>query len=630
MQRLCLLFLLTIISFPAAFVFADEGGQVCSLYYPHIASNFDWETEIAVINTGEARLSGSLTAYSGAGEPVSSKDIDLLQTERKEISVGSFFQRPAEIRYIKFLGQGSCQGYEKFYTSSGEQRAAVPAVHVDENSLVDELNVTHIATSSEWWTGLALVNTTDIRKELTITFNDQSTKKIPLEAGGHWSGTVGSFSGINHEAVESAVISNAKGVIGLELFGTHLSSDTRYLSGILLNNKPTDHLVFSHVASDSKYWTGVVFYNPNNSQVDLTVSPYSDSGAALANQQITLGPGKKYVSTATNLQLPDETAWFSVDATGGKIEGFELFGTRDGKSLAGYKTTTDGLIMGVFPKIDHNGWTGIAFVNSNERPANITLYARDDSFVGINRSESLIVPGHGKFLRLAEELPMLSGSDYITFESDVEIHGFQLNATDGDAMMDALPALPMWIPLSTTSNLPDTGQTICYDMTGPQLDCVGTDQSVCYDTPGIVSSCAGTGQDGEYLSNPMSYTDNGNGTVTDNVTGLIWQQSFDAQAREWDEAVTYCNNYLPDGSSWRLPTVQELQGIIDVESPTGLNSIFSVFDERSAFYWSSTVTANDPNYAWSAGGKGKVWASSKVNDGGCRYFGYCSNVRCVR
>ena len=58
--------------------------------------------------------------------------------------------------------------------------------------------------------------------------------------------------------------------------------------------------------------------------------------------------------------------------------------------------------------------------------------------------------------------------------------------------------------------VPDTGQTLCYDdrqiITCPS---VGLDYY---------------GQDGNYLINPPSLTDNLNGTVTDNLTGLMWEQ----------------------------------------------------------------------------------------------------------
>ena len=71
---------------------------------------------------------------------------------------------------------------------------------------------------------------------------------------------------------------------------------------------------------------------------------------------------------------------------------------------------------------------------------------------------------------------------------------------------------------SAAFKLPDTGQTKCYDTGGTEIP------------------CAGTGQDGAYSINPMSYTDNGNGTVTDNNTGLIWQKQDDGIRYNWYQA----------------------------------------------------------------------------------------------
>ena len=53
-----------------------------------------------------------------------------------------------------------------------------------------------------------------------------------------------------------------------------------------------------------------------------------------------------------------------------------------------------------------------------------------------------------------------------------------------------------------------------------------TGQSTCYDTRGALIKCPGTGQDGDKLAGvapPVPrFVDNGNGTVTDKLTGLIW------------------------------------------------------------------------------------------------------------
>ena len=69
-------------------------------------------------------------------------------------------------------------------------------------------------------------------------------------------------------------------------------------------------------------------------------------------------------------------------------------------------------------------------------------------------------------------------------------------------------------------------------------------------------------------------TDNGNGTVTDNLTGLIWLKNANCfGTRDWATALSYANA-LASGSiaasamarvagDWRLPNVRELQSLID-------------------------------------------------------------------
>ena len=52
-----------------------------------------------------------------------------------------------------------------------------------------------------------------------------------------------------------------------------------------------------------------------------------------------------------------------------------------------------------------------------------------------------------------------------------------------------------------------------------------TEQTICANSTGQVISCAGTGQDGEIQAGgTLSYTDNGNGTITDNNTKLVWEK----------------------------------------------------------------------------------------------------------
>jgi len=70
------------------------------------------------------------------------------------------------------------------------------------------------------------------------------------------------------------------------------------------------------------------------------------------------------------------------------------------------------------------------------------------------------------------------------------------------------------------------------------------------------------GQDAHYSSNEPSYIDNGDGTVTDQVTGLMWQQTMDAKMT-YEDAVKYANESTLGGyDDWRIPTIKELFSLI--------------------------------------------------------------------
>lgn len=70
------------------------------------------------------------------------------------------------------------------------------------------------------------------------------------------------------------------------------------------------------------------------------------------------------------------------------------------------------------------------------------------------------------------------------------------------------------------------------------------------------------GQDAGHIQNPSSYTDNGDGTITDNVTGLMWQKSYDVLS--YEDAVEKLKTFELGGySDWRLPTIKEAYSLMD-------------------------------------------------------------------
>ena len=153
-----------------------------------------------------------------------------------------------------------------------------------------------------------------------------------------------------------------------------------------------------------------------------------------------------------------------------------------------------------------------------------------------------------------------------------------------------------------------------------------------------------TGDDGD-LEEGVAWpgtrlTDNLDGTITDNLTGLVWlknanctdtvggvvKSGVDAGQLIWANALTWCNNLahgdcsLTDSSSegqWRLPNRFELESLLDLSKnnpaiPTGFTNVVT---SAAAYYWSSSTNAGDTDNAWDVRLKdGYVFHASKGND----------------
>lgn len=123
-----------------------------------------------------------------------------------------------------------------------------------------------------------------------------------------------------------------------------------------------------------------------------------------------------------------------------------------------------------------------------------------------------------------------------------------------------------------------------------------------------------------------AYIPNGDGTVTDTRTRLVWQQDDDAEgagAMSWKSALAYCENLsLAGKDDWRLPNRIEIDSIVDnTRSNPAIDPAFSALSMK---YWTSTTYAPSPSSAW----------FSAFNYGSTDYHGNSKTdllyVRCVR
>ncbi len=405
-----------------------------SLIYPHIATSGNWNTEICVINTSAKSVTGNFNFFNENGGLVTTSKITLTPGARHEVAMGSAFPKATNIAYAFFESEtASVSGYTRFFIK-GTYRAAVPALFLKDRN---EIYLPHIASSPEWWTGVALVNTLSKKKEVVISFNTGITKTITLAPGVHTTFSIRTlFKDKPQPNIKSAYISNAQGITGLELFGCNAENQ---LSGMLLKGETNKELFFPHVARHP-WWTGIVVYNPSLSSCDMTIKTYNKDGKQLSTiKKVILARGK-YIGNSVTLNFPSDTAWFKVDGSSA-LTGFELFG-RPGQ-LGGYVSVNLLSKQGYFPKIDKTGWTGVAFVNVTEKKAAIVLSAFNDTGNQIASKLFTMAPGT-KIVKNARGFfkADISQATYIRYVSDQNIAGFQLNGNDPDKMLDALPALP--------------------------------------------------------------------------------------------------------------------------------------------------------------------------------------------
>jgi hypothetical protein len=192
---------------------------------------------------------------------------------------------------------------------------------------------------------------------------------------------------------------------------------------------------------------------------------------------------------------------------------------------------------------------------------------------------------------------------------------------DGVSTVDVAIAGCTPTPPPPTTAFPATGQTTCYDSSGNVID------------------CPNTGQDGDIRAGAaLSYANNGDGTITDNNTGLMWAKKDDNNVDElhdkdtvytWADAfavhIAGLNSAAFGGhTDWRLPNAKELQSIVNygqvdpaVSSEFNTNcatgvDVLTGSCTAASFYWTSSSFVSYPTDAWFVYfGDGSVFAFPK-------------------
>ncbi len=418
---------------------AGEGAEA-TLYYPHIACTGVWGTEICAINTSATEtVNGVFRGYSDAGVLVSEiDDVALAPHGRREIAVCDDFSDSEEIGYIVFESDSEdVVGYTKFYRE-GYYRAAIPAV---SEINAGDIYVTHIASDEArgWGTGISLLNTTASAKTVTIEFDNGQTRDVDLAAHEHKAVLVRSlFGGQYQPGINSAVIRDADGVIGLEIFTNGVGYQ---MSGILLKDRTATTMYYPHTRNGGDWGTGIVAYNPSETTCDLTISPYTAAGVALPppDDDVEITGGAHYIGLVSALVSP-ETAWLKIESTA-EITGLELLAQGTNR-LAGCSCVGITGTAGVFSKLERDGTTEIAFANTEGAAATVTLTAYNDAG-DVIATEEIDLGAYAKRSGAPVDIFAgdITGATYIGYVSDRALAALQVNAASDNMMLDALPGL---------------------------------------------------------------------------------------------------------------------------------------------------------------------------------------------
>lgn len=137
------------------------------------------------------------------------------------------------------------------------------------------------------------------------------------------------------------------------------------------------------------------------------------------------------------------------------------------------------------------------------------------------------------------------------------------------------------------------------------------------------------GEDSDYTINAPELIDNLDGTITDKITGLMWQK-VDGGEMTHSSALQYADSLtLGSFTDWRLPIAFEIYSIqnLQVNNPA-LNTTY--FTKSNAeYWWTSDLQVNDNSRVWvsnAGGGIGNHLKSETISAGGTKRY----HARAVR
>lgn len=422
------------------------------LYFPDVQVSEFADTQLGFVNITGSEAALEVIGYDALGNILDRVALNLPPRGRIHQGVARLFGGQAgQVAWVRVDSDQALTGYSRTESRDFQEVYGLSA----SKKLSSELFVPHIAErTDQWFTRASVINGDDqgtfseIRTPTLVTDLDldQGYTRDAFDFLTKLGGTLpdGSVWATFKETAENPVLA------GSEVFGT--LDGNRIVAGLALADVRRDNpnftfignnLYYTHIARDvANFYTGIALVNIGAFEQGVRMRAYGPGGALVGEKTVILAPNEKLVQVAEDflqgIGSPANVDWMVVEA-GSDVVGFELFGTHDGKRLAGLEATSALSTRLCYPFIDDNDEVvhGISVVNVADLANRIELRLYDDGGQEIAMVERVLNP-HEKLIATIEELfdtdqlPPEQIPGWLSCDAEHPIAGFELFINDAN------------------------------------------------------------------------------------------------------------------------------------------------------------------------------------------------------
>jgi len=167
-------------------------------------------------------------------------------------------------------------------------------------------------------------------------------------------------------------------------------------------------------------------------------------GSPLESIPIEIPPGgRKEITVGQSFQHPADIAYITFLSDSGFLAGYTRYSSAVNRSSL---PATSGVTEGWFPKMEQDGYTGLAFVNITDEDANVKLSAYADSGDKV-AEENISVPPGNKVIGMMDQVfhGDISRARYFCFSSDKKVAAFSASESSDGQKLDGLPTLGWYL-----------------------------------------------------------------------------------------------------------------------------------------------------------------------------------------